>query len=100
MGQLGAEESDRFVTARWSASLVGRAPVDQLRDPPGVGDEINAVGERTLREAMPALLSARQRAAGVPRHTRTCPSSTSRKCWVSGGHSSFVQLSTSRKLTT
>ncbi|GAB3003272.1 SigE family RNA polymerase sigma factor [Streptomyces pseudoechinosporeus] len=130
MGQLRADEFDRFVAARWSALLHlarlltggdrhraedllqealvklwfawpkvaeqapeayvrrvlaraaarsarrrwwGEHPVDQLPDPPGVGDETAAVDERTRLEAVLALLPARQRAAVVLRYYQDLP---------------------------
>jgi len=51
----------------------GEHPVDQLPDPPRVGDETAAVDERTRLEAMLTLLPARQRVAVVLRYYQDLP---------------------------
>ncbi|MFD7408715.1 SigE family RNA polymerase sigma factor [Streptomyces sp. NPDC059866] len=51
----------------------GEHPVDQLPDPPGVGDETAAVDERTRLETALASLPARQRAAVVLRYYQDLP---------------------------
>ncbi|MES5819856.1 SigE family RNA polymerase sigma factor [Streptomyces sp. RG80] len=64
-----ARAAARSARRRWW----GERPVEQLPDPPGVGDEIAAVDERTRLEAMLASLPARQRAAVVLRYYQDLP---------------------------
>ncbi|MDX3247844.1 SigE family RNA polymerase sigma factor [Streptomyces sp. ME18-1-4] len=78
VAQQAPEAYARRVLARAAARSArrrwwGEHPVEQLPDPPGVGDETAAVDERTRLEAVLALLPERQRAAVVLRYYQDLP---------------------------
>ncbi|GHE25184.1 RNA polymerase subunit sigma-24 [Kitasatospora indigofera] len=64
-----ARAAARSARRRWW----GEQPVGRLPDPPGAADEAAAADERTMLEALLALLPARQRAAVVLRYYQDLP---------------------------